>query len=257
MFALDDCTVAPKLGGFHVLRIRLPQGGYTHTVTEADETVMARLPWAKRRQRHCVASIKISDGESVVVYGFGLPYSNEADPSLSGIINGNKPIVDGITLTHLLAAREFILVVGCSATSATTQLNGTLLPPPFTYPDGTSHAWDLVIYDKLLAETKAPTKFNMAIRFDDVNSMLAVNTQTVVQGILWLHHDAERLTKNHQFAYMVPDQNRDLQAFVMIPLSRESGDRYATAWRWFTKSESIKSRSPWAATFPVVLRGVY
>ena len=106
------------------------------------------------------------DSFPVTVDGFGVPFANRNDPELEGWVNENKPMVDGITLLDVLRQESFYFVIAQPLAEAQKDWDHATLPPPFSYPYGTRHEWDMPRYERLLAETKAPSQFPPAYSYE-------------------------------------------------------------------------------------------
>jgi hypothetical protein len=203
-------------------------------VKDVEEDVMAKFPSAKK-VLYSMVTVSIHAGEALPM-GLGLPYANDTDPYLDGVVNNDLPLAEGLTLRNLMASKEFTLVVAaCKTDELAREMDEAILPPRFAYPYGEVHGWDLELYEKLRADTKAETMFIPANAFADLNSMLAVNTQAVVQDFLWVHQDVQRIANEHLAGYLVPHQD-NTQCWVIIPLNADWVKNNNSAWRHLTRN---------------------
>ncbi|KAH6663942.1 P-loop containing nucleoside triphosphate hydrolase protein [Plectosphaerella plurivora] len=233
-------VLGPKLAPTHMVTIAFPRGGYTPVAKEADEDVLSKFPNGKWKT-FSVLSVHIHKGEPLIM-GFGAPYANDADTYLHGVVNYDRPIVDGLTLRDLCVSKNFTIVVPCGVDNLLSEMDESSLPPPFAYPYGESHGWDLEVFEKLWAETKSNVPFVPTVFYANLNSMLAAQTQAVVQDMLWLHHDAERIAADHLSAYLVPRLGHDSQYYIVVPIKQDWRDKYASAWRRLTKNDCVHIR---------------
>lgn len=148
----------------HRIRVKFPRGAI-HTVEDAPPTLLSRFPNAKAIERGlALVTVELQDNTEVTVVGFGLPFANPADPELEGWVNDNKPIADNYTLVDVIRQRKLYFLVAYVTREVKKNWDDRLLPPPFTYPYGTDHTWDMDKYRRLLAKTKSPRAFQPAYR---------------------------------------------------------------------------------------------
>lgn len=124
---------------------------------------MARFPAAPKKP-HTVVSVHINSGAQVEVDGFGLQFSNPAEPEMEGWLNRDEPIFPGVTLRSFLEGRRFNILVPDKLPTAQTVFSDSVLGRPFSYPYGTGHAYDLARYYSLLKATKDPRQFMAAVK---------------------------------------------------------------------------------------------
>lgn len=175
------------------------------------------------------------------ITGYGIPYANDANRELEGIVNMNKPVTNGVTLRDLLARDEFTLVVSVPP-SAMDQFLEKHLPAVFTYPYGDEHEYNLESYRSIVSRTKGKTQFRPAYAFNNLNSFLGVSVQAVVQDFLWLQDEADRMSRTRLPAYFVArmPQTSPPEYFVILPNMTHFRKRFDAAWRRFTRKEGFE-----------------
>lgn len=135
------------------------------TFEEAGEDFMARFPTAPKSP-HTIISVQMNVGAQVEVDGFGLQFSNTAEPVMEGWLNRDESIFPGVTLQTFLNSERFHLLVPDSLPSAQAAYGDKTNPPPaFSYPYGTEHAYDLSRYGPLLEATKSRHLFLAALKY--------------------------------------------------------------------------------------------
>lgn len=93
------------------------------------------------------------------VRGFGIPFANDGHPS-DGWVNQDAPILSDMpdtTIKKILSSRQFtFLITGRfqGRRDVEERLSHDFLPPPFSYPYGEDHSWDMARYDKIIPENE-------------------------------------------------------------------------------------------------------
>jgi hypothetical protein len=124
--------------------------------------MLGRFPQAKGAEKGLsLLTVHLQEGARVTVDGFGMPF-NSVDAELNAWVKDNKPIVDDITLLDVLEQENFSFIVAIPAQDTEKHWDEGRLPPPFSYPYGTEHSWDLSRYEGLLREHKSQTQFQPA-----------------------------------------------------------------------------------------------
>lgn len=106
------------------------------SVVAADDIIRGYFPTYSKTNM-AVATVRIEDGATATIAGYGIPYLNAEDAELDGIVNDNKPIVDGITLLDLLDQKEFTIAVAADV-GGVSRLKSAL-PPPLSSPSDENH----------------------------------------------------------------------------------------------------------------------
>lgn len=99
------------------------------TFEEAGEDFMARFPTAPKSP-HTIISVQMNVGAQVEVDGFGLQFSNTAEPVMEGWLNRDESIFPGVTLQTFLNSERFHLLVPDSLPSAQAAYGDKTNPPP-------------------------------------------------------------------------------------------------------------------------------
>ncbi len=146
---------------WHRIPVKFPRGGFTCTVEDAPAALATRFGGGKPL---ALVSVRLKDGERVKVEGFGIPFANYEQPEVAKWVNDNEPIVGGITLLDFLRRDEFHLLVSHRPVDIEKRWTEDAMPPPFSYPYGTEHDWDLDRYNELLQETESKEQFRPAYR---------------------------------------------------------------------------------------------
>lgn len=151
------------------LLVRFPRGQVRIHAGDAPTAIIKRFPGAKNL---ALVTVELAAGANIQVDGFGMPYANPEDPDAEGWVNGNMPIVPGITLLGFLQSRTFRFLVPVFPSVIDKVWCEKALPAPFSYPYGIEHRWpvddrgadDLSRYSDLLDATKSPEQFRTAYR---------------------------------------------------------------------------------------------
>ena len=164
---LLTCPFAGNLEGVkqldeHRIRVRFPRGKFTSFCSDASLETLARFPKAEKdlAELHVI----LRDGGRVEVDGFGMPYANQEHPSLSSWLNNNTPIVDGVTLVDLLRSNIFHFIVTHPKTSLENDWNVNRLRPPFNYPYGDEHGWNIDRDCAILEANRSNSQLRAAYR---------------------------------------------------------------------------------------------
>ncbi|KAF6807005.1 DNA helicase [Colletotrichum musicola] len=214
----DDTTY----GGFprpiipcndHSCVFKFPRGGgYTYTIEEASPEVKERVA-GDAEAPLTVVTIKLKEGSTADICGWGKPFSNTSDPQVNGWVNENEPIIDDVTLLGLVRSRNFLLAVKCCKMHADLHLQEARLPPPFEYG-----------YDN-------PLDWNVE-DFDNDKALFTVMTQTPVQDVMWIGQAANEIRQRRFPAYFVPGDPADERFFyVVVRLTAQFRDDFKSAWK--------------------------
>ncbi|KAM0268095.1 hypothetical protein ACHAQH_010037 [Verticillium albo-atrum] len=225
----------------HRLMIKFPRDQCDYNAQEPSDEVLSRFPDAQGLENRGLAllTIKLHEGASVNVTGFGMPFVNVCDPEVESWVNDNKPVVDNITITDVLQQRVFTLLVATQFSQLLKAFDESRLPPPFQYPFGTEHTWDMPRIERVLKETKSKLQFAPAFSYETDNDHVAVVTQAIVQDVMWLEFEAREMRAiKHRGYFVTPEPESEAAEFfyMVIPATKEFRDRYENAWRRLVKN---------------------
>ncbi|KAI8713767.1 hypothetical protein NCS52_01222200 [Fusarium sp. LHS14.1] len=213
-----------------------------YSVDPLDDKMKGLFPDATRRLSF--VQVWLQDGSEVGVEGYGLPFSNPGHPS-EGWLNRLEPIVEGKTLVDIIDQRHFTFVVHKPCDVLRRDWHENEMPPPFCYPYGTVHGWDLERFDNLICATKG-YQFWPSWSFDDQNTHTAALVHSQVQDIRWLCHAAEQIAKQRFIACFVMSKDYENvgdetpSSFAIVSLTSEFLNRYDTPWRHFIRDGFLK-----------------
>ncbi|RSM00399.1 hypothetical protein CEP52_009151 [Fusarium oligoseptatum] len=233
----------PTATDTRTIRVKFPRGSITYSVDSLDDDKLQRLFPAATRLLSIVR-VSLQPGSEVTVEGYGLPLANPGHPS-EGWLNKLEPIVGDKTLVNILEQREFTFVVHKPSDVLRRDWNEDQLPPPFSYPYGTLHDWDIERFDNLIKNNKGH-QFWPAWTFDDQNSHTAALVQSQIQDVRWLCHAAEQIAEQRFLARFVTtkeDENTggdELSSFAIISLTTEFLNQYDAPWRHLIRNEFLE-----------------
>jgi len=149
----------------HVVEARFPRDGITVSCDNNLAGVRARFPaeFVAKATNVTVMKISLKEGQECTINGYGMPYANLEDEEqngenakLAGWVNGGQPIVGSHTLSGILRSREFCFVV-CAPPEGLRKRFAMELEfrPPFSYPYGTDHSWNVEKFKELLQKHKS------------------------------------------------------------------------------------------------------
>lgn len=144
----------------HRVAVKFPRGQCNYDFQEASPEVLARFHHAKTGLT--LASVQLKDGGRVSVDGFGIPFANASDPDVEAWVNHNGLNADNVTFMDVLLQDKFYFLIANSLKDLIKNFAEERLPPPFSYPYGTTHNWNQGRFEKLLVETKAKDQFQPA-----------------------------------------------------------------------------------------------
>ncbi len=130
-------------------QVKFPRGGFTTTVEPID------LPSGpvKAKRQFVQMVVALHDGAHARVDGFGLPFANHGHPSESWI-NCTAPLAGDVKLLDLMQQRRFTFVVDNIFKKMEAFCDERSLTPPFSYPYGTNHGWNIEKYEALIPAKK-------------------------------------------------------------------------------------------------------
>ncbi|EEU35956.1 uncharacterized protein NECHADRAFT_49645, partial [Fusarium vanettenii 77-13-4] len=200
------------------------------------------FPGATRRLSF--VQVWLQDGSEVGVEGYGLPFSNPSHPS-EGWLNRLEPIVGDKTLVDIIDQRHFTFVVHKPCDVLRRDWHENEMPPPFCYPYGTVHDWDLERFDSLICSNQG-YQFWPSWSFDDQNAHTAALVHSQVQDIRWLCHAAEQIVQQRFLACFVTTKDgenvgdKTPSSFAIVSLTSEFLNRYDTPWRHLIRDGFLK-----------------
>lgn len=170
----------------HNIMIKLPPGGTSLRVRSATITgfdgVVTQL------------QMDIADGHSVGVHGYQLPSADGLDDVVDGWVNRNLPIEGSITLSKVLAAKEFSVVTRGTIADLQRFLSANENMTKSSYPYDFSVDFNPAkLYSAVEAMAARGPAFPPAPYYADDKALFTVLSQTVVQDFIHLHVDAEKL----------------------------------------------------------------
>ncbi|KAJ4178378.1 hypothetical protein NW755_013217 [Fusarium falciforme] len=181
----------PKVTNVRRIRIKFPRGRITYSVDPLDDEMQELFLGATRLL--FLTQVSLRDGSEVTVEGYGLPFANPGHPG-EGWLNKPRPIVGGKTLIDIIEPYHFTFVVHKPCDVLRRDWHEDQMPPPFCYPYGMVHDWDIKRFDDLICRNKGH-QFWPAWVFDDQNAHTAALIQSQVQDARWLCHAAEQIAK--------------------------------------------------------------
>ncbi|EHK15923.1 uncharacterized protein TRIVIDRAFT_1445, partial [Trichoderma virens Gv29-8] len=235
-------TVLPSDQYF--IKVRFPRDGCSYAFKEAPKAVYDRFPNAKGREKGLtIIRVSLTEEARVTVDGFGMPFANAEDSELEDWINGNKPIVENLTLLDVLGQRTFYFVISVPVTVAMNRFSPDKLPPPYVSPYGTDQEWDVDKFKGLIKVNKGH-QFEAAYCHDDDNHHMTAVNQNNVQDVMWLDDEAIQIAATKFPAYFVrPDSGAptaDTKRFFVVVAMRDGFTKeHESAWRRLSKGESF------------------
>ncbi|RSM18554.1 hypothetical protein CDV31_002690 [Fusarium ambrosium] len=232
----------PTVTDTRTIRVKFPRGSITYSVDSLDDDKLQRLFPAATRLLSIVR-VSLKPGSEVTVEGYGLPFANPGHPS-EGWLNKLEPIVGDKTLVDILMQRDFTFIVHKPSHVLRRDWNEDQLPPPFSYPYGTLHDWDMERFDNLIKNNKGH-QFWPAWTFDDQNSHTAALVQSQIQDVRWLCHAAEQIAEQRFLARFVTtkeDENAggdELSSFAIISLTGEFLNHYDAPLRHLIRDQFL------------------
>ncbi|RMJ15795.1 hypothetical protein CDV36_004504 [Fusarium kuroshium] len=233
----------PTVTDTRTIRVKFPRGSITYSVDSLDDDKLQRLFPAATRLLSIVR-VSLQPGSEVTVEGYGLPLANPGHPS-EGWLNKLEPIVGDKTLVDILMQRDFTFIVHKPSHVLRRDWNEDQLPPPFSYPYGTMHDWDIERSINLIDNNKGH-QFWPAWSFDDQNSHAAVMVQSQIQDALWLDKAAEQIAKERFLARFVTTkdgENMETETnsyFAIVSLTSEFLSQYDAPWRHLIRNEFLE-----------------
>lgn len=232
----------PTVTDVRTIRVKFPRGRITYSVDSLDDDKLQGLFPAATRLLSIVR-VSLHPGSEVAVEGYGLPFANPDHPR-EGWLNRLEPIVGDKTLVDILNQRDFTFIVHKPSDVLRRDWNEDQLPPPFSYPYGTQHDWDIDRFDDLIENNKGH-QFWPSWVFDDQNSHTAALVHSQIQDVRWLCYAAEQIAKERFLARFVTtkdDENIETETnsyFAIVSLTSEFLDHYDNPWRHLLRDEFL------------------
>ncbi len=140
----------------YMVDVKLPLGDFARSFADAADKpdVLARFPDAKKGKGGLTLLEIHLDTAEITVDGFGCPFANAEDPEVEGWINDGKPIVESHSLIDILRTKDFYLVVAFGVKETEKEWAEGRMPPPFAYPYGNEHSFEVDRMKELLQKHK-------------------------------------------------------------------------------------------------------
>ncbi|KAF7547026.1 hypothetical protein G7Z17_g7999 [Cylindrodendrum hubeiense] len=230
----------PQLGSkpvdFARVAVKFPRGQTAIQIAPLDPTSAALFPTITAQMS--IVSVDILNGARVQVEGFGIPFANPGHLTEDWLLR-HLPIAAGKTLLDILDLHCFDFIVNAPANAATSGLDESKLPPPFSYPYGKDHSWNLSKYQALVEKEKGH-QFAPCWNFENDNDHIAAMVHSQVQEVMWLHKAAEEIGEITFRAYFVATSSEATDYYAILPLTQLFRDQFDAAWRRFTRDYSFR-----------------
>ncbi|SPO01506.1 uncharacterized protein DNG_04179 [Cephalotrichum gorgonifer] len=233
----------------HVIEMRLPRNGLSVHVDEAPCELWARFPKPELLRRGLsLVTVYLADGAEVNPVGYGMPYANGDDKDLEEWVNGNKPIVDGITLQELMALKKFVFAVPLAPREVEKEFNPATLPPRFEYPHLKAREWNEEQMWQVHLDTLGKEAYHAARSYENDETHVAVTANAVSLDTLWLEREAQEIRGDSLPAYLAPlvkGETIDLDEkfspfYAIISMKKEYRERHKGAWARLVREGQLK-----------------
>ncbi|KAK4164420.1 hypothetical protein QBC43DRAFT_334620 [Cladorrhinum sp. PSN259] len=228
-----------------IIQIEFPRGQYTVECSRPPPAIQQRL--GSKDGKLCLLTVRLAPGVNATIRGYGLPFANGDDDEVDKFVNKDQPMTyaPGVTFLSLLTQRVFHIFIPFPPELHHLEdvMGAHTMPPPFDYPYGTDHTWNMERYDQQLrvAEFKGADAYPAAAFFRDDNSRVAVLAQSAVQETWWIA-EVSNFIASHSFAsYCVKTGNRSYYVVVLMQSFRDLHD-VVDAWPFLVKTRDIKMR---------------
>ncbi|KAI6778968.1 helicase MAGATAMA-like protein [Emericellopsis cladophorae] len=185
--------------------------------------------------------LQVDEDAEVEVDDWGMPYENKGHPC-GDWINGAAS-VGGIRLIDFFKGRDFFFSVRGPKTPHIylEKFNlSTKLAKGQELPYGDDHAWNPRLYRGPMSEDIRGDQFELCMRFDDTNALLATISQSVVQDQFWVAEEAMKIFKTKLPAYFLPKGKEEPECssfFMIVKLNKSFRITFADAWTRLQKSD--------------------
>ncbi|KAK1835642.1 P-loop containing nucleoside triphosphate hydrolase protein [Podospora conica] len=246
----NSSTLSPAPN--HLIKVIFPRGGYTSTVTDVGGNITLADPLQKLEP---LLRVEVNLDRDAEVRGLGMPFANDGHPS-HGWVNEDAPLVSGhpnSTLRRVLSSRKVTFLItgkfkGCGGVQK--RLSHDYLPPPFSYPYGEDHSWNMARYDEIIPQNETPTyePFEETFVFESDNDLITSLTQGPVQDFYWLSKTVQALKSKKMAAYFVPKGGPSASLkeahvfYAIVPRSDEFLTLCQTHWNRLCQQELFKIR---------------
>ncbi|KAK9435854.1 hypothetical protein VB005_10657 [Metarhizium brunneum] len=226
----------------YTITVKFPRHNVVRAIRPADDFTRSRFPDEKRELN--LVEVILKDGAQVIVEGYGMPYANRGHIA-DKWLHENTPIINDVTLTGLLAQRNYYFIVASENNKLSQDWNFDVLPRPFRYPYGTSHNWKSESeYYEMLEENKGQ-QFFPRTSFDDINELLTVLSQSQIQDIMWVQEDAEKMERTKLPVYFVQanddlDPEKDQLLYAIVALPPYFRTNFESSWRRLSREGKLK-----------------
>ncbi|KAH7146268.1 hypothetical protein EDB81DRAFT_934174 [Dactylonectria macrodidyma] len=128
----------------------------THVIRPLPKELALRFP-DQPGDKMSLVEVSLLMDATVTVDGYGMTFASPGHPSHEWIRNPRAPIPDiGMSLFGLLDQAKFTLIVDYAPERLMKKWVPESLPPPFSYPYGFQHDWNVERYPALLNQNKGP-----------------------------------------------------------------------------------------------------
>lgn len=155
--------------------------------------------------------------------------------------NDNAPIAGTKPLRELLEQREFTILVCATHNEILSKWHENILPPPFSYPYGRQHTWNMHRYQAMIPWAQG-YQFEPAWSFHDDNSHLAALTQSQVQGAVWLRNSADSIATLELSALFIDARMDALKStyYVIVPIKKHYNPDTSSAWKHLSQRSVLQ-----------------
>ncbi|KAF4991590.1 hypothetical protein FGRMN_7709 [Fusarium graminum] len=206
-------------------------------------SVQAKFPTIENWGSFTYMTVRLQDGASPKINGYGLPFANSSDKEIDAWVNDNAPISGDATLLDVLHQRSFFFVVSSPLPPCRNEL--PYLPPAFDHGYGTWQPVDETDMKELISKNLGGP-FEVTHGFDAIESHLTVVNQSTIQDLMWVHEEAQEIADTQFRAYFVtPETGTAAEAHILhlvVPLTKEWRDLHDPAWRRLTKNDIFMIR---------------
>ncbi|KAK1622466.1 hypothetical protein BDP81DRAFT_411290 [Colletotrichum phormii] len=137
----------------------------------------------------------------------------------------------GVTLADFIRRKTFhVLLVKGHPVHMQKRFGFGSLPPPFDYPYGDLHDFDLERSAAFLAKAPRKEPFHEAMSFKNDNARLTATTQSLIQDVLYVWQQAQLIAAVKLHAYFVPIPGCNNKYYTILSLPQEFMNEYAPAW---------------------------
>lgn len=109
------------------------------------------------KKKVTLVSFRFENWNTAFILKWGLPYNYPEDPMVEAIVNGNFPVVNGVSLRQFLSGCKFWMLVPDNAVNVGYYLDPARLPQRLEYPFSRyGAAWDVQELQDLIEAAPGP-----------------------------------------------------------------------------------------------------